>query len=208
MSKKTLIGNFNEHIQDNFWLYIISLLCIFTGIVLGIYRVKYLGDTYKNDLLSYINSFMDYMKNKNVNYNTVLMTTIKNNIPFIAIIWFLGMTMIGIPIILIIDLIKGYTLGFTISIMINSIGTKGLWIAMLGVIPQNIVYVPCLLLSSVLAMGFSLNFLRERMGKRFSNGIWMRILSYSLSFLFIVVIMSLGFILEAYGTPNVLKIVM
>ncbi|PRR78812.1 Stage II sporulation protein M [Clostridium liquoris] len=208
MSKKTLIGNFNEHIQDNFWLYIISLLCIFTGIVLGIYKVKYLGDTYRNDLLSYINSFMDYMKNKNVNYNTVLMTTIKNNIPFIAIIWFLGMTMIGIPIILIIDLIKGYTLGFTISIMINSIGTKGLWIAMLGVIPQNIVYIPCLLLSSVLAMEFSLNFLRERMGKRFSNGIWMRILSYSLSFLFIVVIMSLGFILEAYGTPNVLKIVM
>jgi stage II sporulation protein M len=142
MSKKTLIGNFNEHIQDNFWLYIISLLCIFTGIVLGIYKVKYLGDTYRNDLLSYINSFMDYMKNKNVNYNTVLMTTIKNNIPFIAIIWFLGMTMIGIPIILIIDLIKGYTLGFTISIMINSIGTKGLWIAMLGVIPQNIVYIP------------------------------------------------------------------
>lgn len=207
MVKNGLSGSFNEHIQNNFWLYIISILCIFTGIVLGVYKVKYLGDTYKSDILNYINSFTDYIANRNVDYKNVLMVTIKNNIPFITLIWFLGMTMIGIPIILIIDLIKGYVLGFTISIMINSIGTKGLWVAFLAIIPQNIVYIPCIILASVFAMEFSLNFLSERMGKRFTKGLWLRILSYSLSFLFIVIIMSVGFIFEAYGTPNLLKLI-
>lgn len=207
MVKNNLTGSFNEHIQNNFWLYIISILCIFTGIVLGVYKVKYLGDTYKSDISNYINSFTDYIANRNVDYKNVLMVTIKNNIPFITLIWFLGMTMIGIPIILIIDLIKGYVLGFTISIMINSIGTKGLWVAFLAIIPQNIVYIPCVILASVFAMEFSLNFLSERMGKRFTKGLWLRILSYSLSFLVIVIIMSVGFIFEAYGTPNLLKLI-
>ncbi|NFB06981.1 stage II sporulation protein M, partial [Clostridium botulinum] len=31
------LGNINRHVQENFWLYIISLLCICTGLVLGIY---------------------------------------------------------------------------------------------------------------------------------------------------------------------------
>lgn len=207
MLKKDFSVNFNEHIQNNFLLYIISLLCIFTGIVLGIYKVKYLGDTYKNELLSYINSFTDYLINKNIDYKNVLMATIKNNVPFIVLIWFLGMTMIGIPIILIVDIIKGYILGFAISIMINSIGTKGLWIALLGIIPQNVIYIPCLVLSSVLAMEFSINFLSERIGKRFTKGLGVRIFSYSVSFLFIIIVMSIGFIFEAYGTPNILKIV-
>ncbi|WP_372440078.1 stage II sporulation protein M [Clostridium tetanomorphum] len=205
--KNGLTSEFGGHLQENFWLYIISLLCIFTGIVLGIYSVKYMGEVYKNDLLSYITSFTEYIGNRDIDYKTVLLGTIKNNMPFIILIWFLGMTMIGIPIILIIDLIKGYTLGFTVSIMINSVGTKGLLISLLTVIPQNVIYIPCIILSSVLAMEFSLNFLRERIGKRTNNGLWIRVFSYSLSFLFIVLIMFLGFIFEAYGTPNILKII-
>lgn len=33
----------NKHVQDNFWLYVISLLCVCTGIVLGVYSVRYMG---------------------------------------------------------------------------------------------------------------------------------------------------------------------
>lgn len=206
MFKNNLAGNFNEHFQSNFWLYIVSLLFIFTGMVLGIYSVKYIGNVYKNDLLSYINNFIDYLSNKDINYREVFFHTIKNNIPFIIIIWFLGMTMIGMPIILLIDLIKGYTLGFTISFMIGNVGIKGLFIALLGVMPQNIIYVPCILLSSVLAMNFSLSFIKEKMQKKFISGVWTRLLYYSLPFIFIGALMFMGFIIEAYATPNILKI--
>ncbi|EPS49865.1 sporulation protein [Clostridium botulinum CFSAN002367] len=51
------LGNINRHVQENFWLYIISLLCICTGIVLGIYSVKYMGSFEKGDLFKLCREF-------------------------------------------------------------------------------------------------------------------------------------------------------
>ncbi|WP_125152276.1 stage II sporulation protein M [Clostridium rectalis] len=207
MGKNNFLQNFSDHIRLNFWLYVISLIFIFTGVVLGIYSVKYMPSVNKNDLLSYLNSFGEYLTTKDLDYRFILIQSIKSNIPFIVVIWFLGMTMIGIPIILIIDLIKGYTLGFTISFVISSVGIKGFNMAMLGVIPQNIIYVPCIIFSSVLAMEFSLNFLRERINNKLSSGLLVKVMSYSVSFLVIFFAMFFGFVIEAYITPNILKII-
>ncbi|MBM7869194.1 stage II sporulation protein M [Clostridium pascui] len=207
MSRNNLVLGLNDHIKENFWLYVISLICIFTGMVLGVYTVKYMGEIYKTDLISYFQGFTEYLTTESLNYKEVFLNTIRSNIPFILFIWLLGMTMVGIPVILIIGIIKGYTLGFTISFIINSVGLKGIGIAIFGVIIQNIIYIPCMIIASVLAMEFSLNFLKERIDRRVKENIWIKMLSYSCSFLAIIAVMFVGFFMEAYIIPNILKII-
>lgn len=207
MSENKMLGIINKHVQNNFWLYVVSLLCVCTGIVLGIYSVRYMGNFEKSDLLSYLNNFSTTVNSGGVNYKNILIETIKSNIPVLIAVWFLGLTMIGIPVILIIDVIKGFTIGFTISFVINGMGIEGMWFSLLGVLPQNIIYIPCIIFASVLAMEFSLMILKDRANRQWTSNIWIRVTSYSLSFLFVAVIMFLGFFMESYITPNMVKFI-
>lgn len=207
MLENKVSGLINRHIKNNFWLYVISLLCLFTGIVLGIYSVRYMGEFEKSDLVNYLKNFTTTIDSGSVNYKSILFQTLKNNIPVILAVWFLGLTMIGIPIILIIDIIKGFTIGFSISFIISEMGIKGIWISLLGVLPQNIIYIPCIILSSVFAMEFSLMIFKDRSKVQWKSHILVSITSYSISFLIVAMIMCIGFFMEAYLTPNMIKFV-
>ncbi|MBV4418649.1 stage II sporulation protein M [Clostridium tyrobutyricum] len=197
----------NKNVQDNFWLYVISLLCVCTGIVLGVYSVRYMGGFEKSDLLSYLNSFKNSIDNSSINYKSIFIETLKINVPMLVAIWFLGLTMIGIPIILIIDVLKGFTIGFASSFIIGEMGMKGIWFDLLGIFPQNIIYIPCIIFSSVLAMEFSLTMFRDRSNNQWKSHILLKLTSYSITFVFIIGIMCIGFILEVYLTPNMVKLI-
>ncbi|GLC32445.1 stage II sporulation protein M [Clostridium omnivorum] len=208
MKNDKLASNFNKHLQENFWLYIISLLCVFTGVVLGIYAVKYMGDFEKSDLVSYIQNFTTNIKSQSINNKNVFLGTLKNNFIMTCAIWFLGLTMIGIPIILVVDVIKGFTLGFSISFFLNGIGSKGIGVVLLGIMPQNIIYIPCIIFCSVIAMEFSLNFLKEKINNKWTKSIWVKIVSYSFAFLIVFLVMCFGFIIEAYISPLLIKLIL
>lgn len=207
MADLKLFHRLNKHIQDNLWLYIITVLCFTIGIVIGVYTSNNMGEYEKNDLVSYLSNFNGSLINGQVIYKEIFVNAIKNNLPLILAIWFLGLTMIGIPIILVIDMFKGFTLGFTMAFMIKGLGMQGLGLSMLMVLPQNIIYIPCLIISSVIAMEFSVSFLKNKMIKQWNNSVYMKIAGYSATFILIFLIMGVGFLLEAYITPNIIRLV-
>ncbi|MDF2503809.1 MULTISPECIES: stage II sporulation protein M [Clostridium] len=204
VSFKNLITN---HLQNNLWLYILSAICLCTGIVLGVYTVKYMSGFEKSDLLNYLSSFIKTYNSKSINYNQLFFQTIKNNIPILLVVWFLGLTMIGIPIILVVDVLKGFTIGFTVTFFVNGLGFKGIWFALLSVIPQNIVYIPCIIIGSVLAMEFSLMLIKDNGKKHWTTNISSRIMSYSMAFFIIAIFMFIGLAFETYITPNIIKLI-
>lgn len=205
MSSNTLISNINKHIQENFWLYIISILCVFTGIILGIYSVKYLGEFERNDLVNYLMNFIDPSDTKGISYKLIFLQSIKNNLTVIIFLWFLGLTIVGIPIILIIDLLKGFTVGFTFSFMISGLGKSGIGIAILGVLPQNLFYIPCIIFASAVSMEFSIMLLKNKFNKQWTSSISGRIIYYSVIFIVIIAFLFIGIIIESYVTPYFVK---
>lgn len=197
----------NKRIRENLLLYVITLLCICTGIVLGIYAVKYMGKYEKTELLNYLNNFLVSVDKTKVNNIEVLIQAMKNNLPVIIAIWFLGLTMVGMPIILIIDTFKGFSLGFSISFLMKELGGKGIGITLLSIIPQNIIYVPLIILSSVFAMEFSLNLLNKNSYKNVKENIFVTIASYTSMFILIIIFMFIGFLIEAFIIPNIIKLI-
>lgn len=205
MSSNAFISKINKHIQENFWLYIISILCVFTGVILGIYSVKYMGEFERNDLVSYLMNFIDPSNTNGVSYKLIFFQSIKNNLPLIIFLWFLGLTIVGIPIIIIIDLLKGFTVGFTFSFMISSLGKSGIGIAVLGVLPQNLIYIPCIIFASVISMEFSIMLLKNKFNKQWTSSISSRVIYYSLIFIVIIIFLFIGIIIESYITPHFVK---
>lgn len=197
----------NKHFHNNLLLYVLSSLCLCTGIVLGVYTIKYMDSTQKNDLLKYFTNIASSKNLKNVSYNQIFFETVKNNIPVLIAIWFLGLTMIGIPAILIIDVLKGYTIGFTVTFFVNGMGIKGVWFSLLSVMPQNIIYIPCILIASVISMKFSMMLLKDNEKKQFAKNIPAKLFSYSIVFFILISFMFIGFSFETYVSPNVMKFI-
>lgn len=207
MKFKVLENSVKMHLQNNLWLYIFSALCLCTGIVLGVYSVKYMDQTQKNDLVKYFTSTTTAENIKNENYYGVFFQTLKNNLPILIGVWFLGLTMIGIPIILIIDLLKGYTVGFTITFLINSLGIKGIWLSLLTVIPQNVIYIPCIMIASVLSMKFSITLIKDNERRNWTTNLRTQLFSYFIVFFIIVSCMCLGFSFETYAAPFFIRLI-
>jgi stage II sporulation protein M len=196
-----------DHFQNNMWLYILSTLCLSTGIVFGVYAVKYMDATQKSTLITSLSNFIKSTSFSNVSYNQIMFESIKNNVPMLIVVWFLGMTMIGIPIILMLDIIKGFTMGFTVTFLINGMGYKGIWLSLLSVLPQNLVYIPCIVIASVISMKFSLTFLSNNAKKHLTNNLLAKLLTYSMMFMIIISVMFIGVSFEAYVSPNVIKLI-
>lgn len=203
MNEKGLSYSINKHIQNNLWIYILSLLCLCIGIVIGIYCVKYMNDIDKNSLNEYFKKFGSDISTYDVNHKALLLETIKSNIPVIAALWFLGLTMVGIPIILVLDIVKGFTIGYTISLVINSLGIKGIWFSLLTIIPQNIIYIPCIIFCSVISMKYSIMLFQNKSGN-FNHNNNNNFTVYSLLFIITILIMFIGFLYEVYVTPGII----
>jgi stage II sporulation protein M len=205
---KNFITKFDlkSKISENLLLYIIVLVCLCTGIVLGIYAVKYMASFERNDLTNYLSNFMSAANTSETKNFAVLIQTVKNNLPIIVIIWFLGLTMVGMPLILVMDLFKGFSIGFTVSFLMKELGMQGIGISLLTVIPQNIIYIPCIMLASVFSIEFSLNFLNKNSYKNKKENLAIEIVSYTSMFAAIIIVMCIGFLLEAFITPSIIKL--
>lgn len=208
MKNSKIFYRFIEHVQENIILYIISILFLCIGIVIGIYSVKYMDNSEKVNIISYIANFPRTVIPAQVNQKNIFIEALKSNGAFILAIWFLGLTMLGTPIILIIDLFKGFTLGFTSSIVINGLGTKGILMDLLVILPQNIIYIPCMIISSAIAIEFSLKLFNNNsvsINKKNSNLV--NIAAYSTLFLLILFFMIIGSIYEGYVSPKLLSLI-
>lgn len=194
----------NKHIQNSIWLYILSMLCLCIGIVIGIYSVKYMAGTDKNVITDFLNHFNSNSASYSIDHKTLFIETLKSNMPIIISIWFLGMTMIGLPVILAIDILKGFTVGFTVSLIINSFGMKGVLFSFLTVIPQNIIYIPCIIFASVISMKYCIMIFKNKSGSYNNHNFTGNFGSYSVIFLIISVIMAIGFLYEIYITPGII----
>lgn len=208
MPQNKMINSITKHIQENFWLYALSLLCTCIGIVLGIYAVKYMSVSDKNDLINLLSEFSSASATQSVDYKSIFLESLKNNLPIVIGIWFLGLTIVGIPIILILNILKGFTIGFTISFFISALGLKGIWMSILGVLPQNIVYIPCIIFISVIAMEYSLMLIKNKGIKYMNIGTFQGTNRYNILFSIIILIMGIGMIMEIYLTPQIIKLVL
>lgn len=185
-----------ENIMENARSYLILLIIFFIGIILGVIFVNNANETQTSQISSYINNFVDTIKeNYQISRSKLLMKSILNNLYITIILWFLGSTVIGFPLIYLVIGYKGYSIGYTISSIIATLGTgKGLIFISATMLFQSIIYIPAILALSV----SGIKLYKLIMADRRRENIKIQILKHTIFSIFIFIILIISSLVETY----------
>lgn len=208
MKFKGIFDGANKHFNDNLGYYLLTILFMATGMIVGLYCVKYMQDVDKGSLINYITTISTSSNGEIMATTKIFINTLKNNLPIIIGLWILGLTFIGAPIVLLVNLYKGFSLGFTFSFFIYALKQKGIILALLGVLPQNLIYVPCIIFLSVIALKGSVAGIKEKFGKKYVNSSYTDVRNYTMIYVVTSMIMASGFLIETFLTPVFINMVL
>jgi stage II sporulation protein M len=111
----------------------------------------------------------------------------------------LGLTVIGLPLIMVVIFLRAFSLGFTLGFLIQQKAGTGVLVSLVSVLPQNLFYILGLLIAGVVAMNFSLNIVKNR--NQGTNKLGLALLAYTTVMLLLLVVFGLGALIEAYFSP-------
>jgi stage II sporulation protein M len=199
--------SFFDYIKENLFLYFIAILILVVGIVSGSISVKALNVQQKDNLINYINLFFQKVDINALNSKLVLKYSILNNLKLVSLIWVLGLTIIGIPFVMLILFIKGFILGFTVGFLIDELGFTGILFSTISLFPQNIIIIPSIVIIGVSALSFSLILLKNKRGAE-KYSIIQQVTGYTILVSLMALIIILGCFIEAYISPVFMKMML
>ncbi len=103
------------------------------------------------------------MKNDGFDSILIFKQSIIDNFKTIGLMWLTGLIIIGIGIIPIAVMFRGFAIGFTVGFIVNEYGTKGFLFSILGILPpQNLFIIPGIISISSVGIAFSLNNIKKK----------------------------------------------
>lgn len=193
-----------RHISENRWQYLLLTTIFLAGVFLGNSQVSGLDGTVKSYLLSLVDKYIEGGITGNFQGSSVVFAAFTNQAYLVIAVWFLGLTVIGLPLILGLIFLRGFSLGFTLGFLIGEKAGGGIIIALLAILPQNLVYIPFMIIWAVVATNFSLQVLRAR-GSGFTDVV-RGLISYTLLMLAFLLLFLMGAFIEAYLAPWLLSL--
>lgn len=182
---------------------LLTLLVITTiATLLGILYISLLSNKNIELIKKTINIFFKNINN--INYNKAFIKSFSTNILSLIFIWILGISIIGIPLIILILVLKSFSLGFSIGSILYIYKLKGIFIAIIYIVPLLINLFSIIYLSYY-GIIFSKNLNSLLFTKKdisFKNIMkkYTRILLTSL------IIITISSIIEIYIVPSILKL--
>lgn len=184
-------------------MYLVALLILLGGLGCGSWGAHNLSHEQATDLTSYLDLFVSQVDNVQIDHPVVVKSAITNNLIVIAIIYLLGLTVIGTPGILALLFARGFSLGFTISFLTQGKVGQGMLLALASVLPQNILLIPAVFMAGVGALSFSWLLIRRFLDSRLPLGA--AIIGYHSLILVVCCIAVAAGLVEAYVTPELIK---
>ena len=114
---------FIMHIRNNIKQYSIVMLLFLIGLILGIIFVNNSSQTQIEEITTYLGEFINLIKtNAQIDKVSLLKEALISNFLLALALWFVGSTVVGMPIVYAIIAYRGFCLGYTISSVIASFG--------------------------------------------------------------------------------------
>ena len=182
---------------------LVILIITIISLILGILFLAIISKSNKELVSETLDNFFKSISQKKFNTNIALFNSLSNNIIIDLTIWLLGISIIGIPIIILILSTKSFVLGFSISSIIYNYGLKGIILTLIYIIPHTINLLVTILLSyysiNFSIMLFNLLFRKKEYSKKSMVNRYIRIL------VFATIAYLTSSVIEAYVVPKILS---
>ena len=191
-----------KHIKENLKEYIIVSIILLIGIILGVLFVNNMNEHQSQEVKKYLTDFTGSLKEgSTINNGKLLKKSIGSNLLFTVFMWFVGSTVIGIPIVFGMIVFRGFCLGYTITSSIAIWGTgKGILFFVTSMLLQNLIFIPCMLALAVSGIKLYKSIMRD---KRKEN-IKIEIFRHTIFSLFILGLLIGAAFIETYISSNLL----
>ena len=218
--------------KDLLPLYLFVCILFVMGVVFGALLVNALTLQQKHDVAQYMNNFLANYGGTSIPAGTgdaagasgaagtnaappsassaqklpaaSVWDTFGAHVRWVFFIWILGLSVVGVPIILLLDFLKGVLIGFTVGYLAGQWSWDGVVFALASVAPQNVVVVPAIIICSVAAISFSSLLVSNRLMNR-SGTVKQPFAAFSLTALLLAVLMLGVSMFEVYVSPELLQ---
>jgi stage II sporulation protein M len=206
---KKIRREIKEHTLKNIRLYLGLFIAFIIGICAGAFTVNGLGAWQAQELKNYVEGFLKLLGNQEINNAELFKGGFIDNLKLAALLWGLGVTIIGIPFIFIAMGIKGFVTGFSTGFISSALGFKGVIFVLITVIPKEIIILPCMMCMGVSGINFSLSIIRrKKLGQVNSNSLKAGLASYFLLGMLLIGLITCGVLVEAYVSSSLAKLIM
>jgi stage II sporulation protein M len=195
------------HVQEHFSIYVFVTVVFTVGVVFGAVLVGALTLDMNQDIGRHLgNFFVNLGEDTAIDPVRSFWSIFSLNIKWLLLIWLLGMSVVGLPLVLLLDFLKGALVGFTVSFMIAQYGWNGVLFSLTGILPQNLILIPVMLIESAMALIFTLFLVKNRFLKN-GGSLYKPFSRYCLVTLLLGLLVTGTSFFEAYGSPQLMRAV-
>lgn len=192
----------SAYIRQNILLLTVLMLMFIAGVVFGSMGVIFLDVAQTKEIAFFVERI--FKETTSCNSSGALLSTITTNIKLITIVWFLGLTIVGIPLVAAVVFTRGFALGFTSAFLIKLKGWAGVMTILLALFPPNVFAVPLLLFAATSSIVFSLCLLKS---SKKEISISKNFLAFTLTMAVAAVLSACIGALQSYLSPLAVKVV-
>jgi len=204
--KKNVLLN---HMKDHITTYIFMVTLFLTGIIFGAITVNSMNFVQKQDLFFHLEQYFNKINNEQVVASKdILKRSYFFHVKYLLLLFILGLTIIGLPIVWILIFMKGLVIGFSVGFIVNQLGAKGLFLATLSIAPQNIISIPVYLIAGSISMIFSLTLLQKLLDRSMSASLGKPFILYSFIFVCLLFCALGSSLVETFIANEVFKAVL
>lgn len=142
-------------IKINKKIFVFLFVLMLMGIIAGSIFTTILNSSDKELMINHLNEFIDNINNNRLNYLFALKNNLITNISYVILIWLLGISVIGLPIIIIMFFTKCFILGFSVGAILTTFKLKGILVSLVYVFPGQVISLLFLLLLMMYSMSFT-----------------------------------------------------
>ena len=151
-------------INKKMFIFLLALFVI--GIIVGSLFVTILKDSDKTLITESLNNFFTNVKTLNLKWKSTLITTLITQASYVIGIWILGISIIGLPLILIIYFSKAFILGFSIGSILLNYNVKGILLSIAYIFPHHIINFFIYTILSIYALSLSIKLFDSLLHKK------------------------------------------
>lgn len=203
---KKEMDKLRSKIRTNRKISIFLFILIFVGILFGSFFITVVSSTDKELVKEYLQNFVNAIDKGNLQYWSGFLNSLLNSCFMIFIIWILGISMLGIPIILFLLFCKVFTLGFSVSGIFLVYGWKGFSFAFLYIFPHQIFSLLAYCLLVIYALSVSMKLI-EAVFKKKSIDFKMIMGKYSIVLAISFTVLFLCAAYEGFLLPRAIKLI-
>lgn len=201
---------FKIHFKKHIMLYGIVIFVFLIGITSGAFTVNGISASQRGGLADYFNSLIDnisYETNKSIDKTSILLEGLRQYGGFAFMVWFFGLSYIGIPFIITAFGFKGFLLGFTTGFLVSFYGIRGLLLIIACILPQNLIYIPCMTIITIIGTENAVQTYKRRKAPVSKQYREKNFTAYTIKIFIVTIILLAGILYEAFIAPFFLDII-